>query len=323
MLKLFFALLAAALTFLPGAALAQAWPTKPVKIVVPYPPGGAIDIMARQLSVGLGKALGQSVVVENKSGAGGLIGHDFVAKAPPDGYTLVIAAAGPVAASVKLYKSMPYEPARDFVPVGMVADVDVVFVTGPRLKLNTLADVIRYGKENPGKLRFAINSPGSLHHLLTEHFLNVTGIEATRVPYKGAGQAVVDLLAGHTDVQIESLPVVSAYVKDDRLKVLAVASKQRLKTLGEAPTFAELGHDDMVAAPWYALLAPAGTPREVVARLNTELNKLLKDSSIQDSFEKIGVRPVVSSPEQTAAFMRSETDKWGKVVTKAGIRIDN
>jgi tripartite-type tricarboxylate transporter receptor subunit TctC len=318
------ALLIAGASLLAAApALAQQpWPSKPVKIVVPYPPGGVIDIMARYLSVGLGKALNQNVIVENKAGGGGLIGHDAVAKATPDGYTVVIAAAGPVAASLKLFKSVPYDPARDFAPIGMVADVDVVLVSGPRLKLNSLAEVLKYGKEKPGELRFAINTPGSLHHLMTEHFLTLTGIQATRVPYKGAGQAVLDLLGGQTDLQMESLPVVSAYVKDQKLKVVAVAAQQRLKTVGEAPTFGELGFPTVAAAPWYAMLAPAGTPKEVVTRLNTELNKILRDPATHEAFEKIGARPVTTTPEQTTAFIKSETDKWGKIVTEAGIKID-
>jgi tripartite-type tricarboxylate transporter receptor subunit TctC len=323
-MKSFFAAIAlGAAALASGPALAQGtYPTKPVKIVVPYPPGGVIDIMARYLSVGLGKALGQNVVVENKAGGGGLIGHDAVAKATPDGYTVVIAAAGPVAASLKLFKSVPYDPVRDFAPIGMVADVDVVLVSGPRLKLNSLAEVIRYGKEKPGELRFAINTPGSLHHLMTEHFLNLTGIQATRVPYKGAGQAVLDLLGGQTDLQMESLPVVSAHVKDQKLKVVAVASTQRIKTMADAQTFGELGYPTVAAAPWYAMLSPAGTPKEVVTRLNTELNKILRDPSTHEAFEKIGARPVTTSPEQTAAFLKSETEKWGKIVTEAGIKID-
>lgn len=320
--RLLSGLFLATAALLPGIASADAYPAKPVRIIVPYPPGGAIDIIARYLSGPLGKRLGQSVVVENRSGAGGLIGHDVVAKAAPDGYTLVIAAAGPVAASVKLYKNMPYDPARDFAPIGMVADVDVVLVAGPALKKTSFEELLRHGRANPGKLRFAINSPGSLHHLLTEHFLSLTGIDAIRVPYKGAGQAVVDLLAGHTDVEMESLPVVAEYVKSKRLEVLAVASAERLKTVPDAPTFRELGLPELVAAPWYALLAPSGTPAGVVHRLNTELNAILREDATRESFEKLGVRPVVASSAETASFIQAEAQRWGKVVTQSGIHID-
>jgi tripartite-type tricarboxylate transporter receptor subunit TctC len=293
-----------------------------VKIVVPYPPGGVIDIMARQLSAPLGEGLGQSIVVENRAGAAGLIGHDAVAKAAPDGYTLVIAAAGPIAASVKLYKNMPYDPARDFRPIGMVADVDVVFVASAAMKKESLAEIIKYGRENPGKLRLGINSVGSMHHLLAEQFLTSTAITATRVPYKGAGQAVVDLIAGHIDVEMESLPVVTEYIKSGQLKVLAVASAKRLQTLPEVPTFAEQGLDALVAAPWYALLAPAGTPDDVVSRLNTDLGKALSSSSIKASFGKIGARPVIASSEETSKFIRDETVRWGKVVQESAVRMD-
>jgi tripartite-type tricarboxylate transporter receptor subunit TctC len=301
---------------------AQDYPARPVKIIVPYPPGGVIDIMARQLSVPLSETLGQPVLVENRSGAAGLIGHDAVAKAAPDGYTIVIAAAGPIAASVKLYKTMPYDASRDFAPIGMVADVEVVFVASAAMRKDTLADVIKYGKENPGKLRFGINSVGSMHHLLAEQFLSLTSINATRVPYKGAGQAVVDLVAGHIDVEMESLPVVTEYVKAGQLKVLAVASNNRLRTLPDSPTFGEQGLEALVAAPWYALLAPAGTPAQIVSRLNSELNKALSLPRIEESFANMGVRPVKASSGETSKFIKSETERWGKIVQEAAIKMD-
>lgn len=308
---------------LPGvAAAAEPYPSKPVKIVVPYPPGGAIDILARYLSAPLGKALDQSVIVENRSGANGLVGHGYVAKAAPDGYTLVIAAAGPVAASLKLYKSMPYDATRDFAPVGMVADVDVVLVAGPGQGFRNVDAVLKYARANPGKLKFAINSPGSLHHLVTEHFISVAGISANRIPYKGAGQAVVDLLGGQTDVEMESLPVVSEYIKSGRLNVLAVASEKRIQSLPEVPTFQELGLGDLVAAPWYALLAPAGTPPEIVAKLNAELNKILNEEGTKAAFARLGMRPVVATAADTRRFIGSETERWGKVVTKNNIRME-
>lgn len=306
----------------PWAVAAEAYPSKPIKIVVPYPPGGAIDILARYIAVPLGKALDQSVIVENKSGASGLVGHGYVAKSAPDGYTLVIAAAGPVAASIKLYKTMPYDATRDFTPVGMVADVDVVLVAGPGHGFKSVEEVREYARANPGKLKFAINSPGSLHHLLTEHFLSVAALSANRVPYKGAGQAVIDLLGGQTDVEMESLPVVAEYIKAKRLNALAVASPHRLSSLPHVPTFGELGLNDMVAAPWYALLAPAGTPPQIVERLNTELNKILSDEATQRAFARLGVRPVVASAAQTQQFIAAETDRWGRVVTQSKIQMN-
>lgn len=322
-MKNFFISVILVLTALPwGSVVAQPYPLKPIKIVVPYPPGGAIDILARYIAIPLAKALDQPVIVENRSGAGGLVGHGYVAKSSPDGYTLVIAAAGPVAASLKLYKNMPYDATRDFAPVGMVADVDVVLVAGPAQGFKTVNQLLQYGRANPGKLRFGINSQGSLHHLLTEHFLSLTGTTAIRVPYKGAGQAVIDLIAGHTDVEMESLPVVAEYVKAKRLTVLAVASESRVKTLPDVPTFGELGLKALVAAPWYALLAPAGTPPDILNRLNSELNKILTEDATQRSFAGLGVRPVIKSPEATREFIRAETDKWGNVVTQSDIQMN-
>jgi tripartite-type tricarboxylate transporter receptor subunit TctC len=305
-----------------GPALAQTYPTKPIKLVVPYPPGGVIDLMARYLAVPLSQDLKQSVVVENISGAGGLIGHGAVARAAPDGYTLVLAAAGPVAASVKLYKNIPYDPTRDFTAIGMVSDVDVVLVASKSLPVNSFQEFIRYGRENAGKLSFAINSPGSMHHLLTEQLLALTKIDAIRVPYKGAGQAVMDLLAGRTDVEIESLPVVIEYVKAGRLKVLAVASERRLKNLPDSPTFGELGYKALLSRPWYALLGPAGMPPAVVAKLNAQLNRTLLDPKTQDAFDKLGVRAITSTPAETDAFMRAETEKWNAIIAQTGLHID-
>lgn len=315
-----FAMLAVAA--LVGPVAAQEFPSRPIKIVVPYPPGGVIDIMARTLAAPLQQGLGQPIVVENRAGAGGLVGHGAVARAVPDGYTLVIAAAGPVAASLKLYKSMPYDATKDFAAVGMVGDVEVVMLSSALFKPTSVHEVIKYAKDNPGELKFAINSPGSLHHLLTEDLIATAKIQAIRVPYKGAGQAITDLVAGVTNVQIESLPVAAEFIRSKRLNALAVASKQRSTSLPDVPTLEEIGFAGLAASPWYALLAPAGTPKEIVARLNVELNKALADPAVQASFGKQGARTISTSPQETEQFIREETVRWAKVVEQSGVRID-
>jgi len=203
-----------------------------------------------------------------------------------------------------------------------VADVDVVLVAGPSQNFKNMDGLLQFARANPGKLKFAINSPGSLHHLITEHFLSVASLSANRIPYKGAGQAVIDLLGGQTDVEMESLPVVREYVKAKRLNVLAVASAERLKSLPDVPTFRELGFRDVVAAPWYALLAPAGTPAEIAAKVNGELNKILTQESTQAAFARIGMRPIISTPAETGRFIGTETERWGKVVMRNNIRMD-
>jgi tripartite-type tricarboxylate transporter receptor subunit TctC len=204
----------------------------------------------------------------------------------------------------------------------MVGDVDVVFLTNPSFAPKSVDQVVQYARENPGQLRFAINSLGSLHHLLTEQFIASNKLEVTRVPYKGAGQAVMDLLAGVTNVQIEGLPAAVAHVRSGKLNALAVASAKRIDALPDTPTFDELGMKGLVAAPWYALLAPAGTPQEIVARLNFELNKALARQSVQEAFAKQGARVIPTTPDEAGRFIRSETDRWAKVVTESGVKID-
>jgi tripartite-type tricarboxylate transporter receptor subunit TctC len=304
------------------AAHAQgAWPNRPVRMVVPFPPGGTTDIMARVIAEKLQPVLGQPVVVENRAGAGGVIGTDAVAKAAPDGYTILLSSSAPLAVGLKLFDKLPYDVMRDLTPVSMVGDVPMVLVTSTQFRAQTLKDVIGYAKANPGKLNVALNSLGSQSHLLTELFRVRTGTSINMVPYKGSGPAVVDLIAGTVDANFENLPAVVEHIRSGRLRLIGVLSAKRLDLLPDAPTFVELGMPDFVASPWFAIVAPAGTPREIVARLNTEINRILAAPATREVFAKQGANPVIASPEETGRFFRGEIDKWATIVAETGAKL--
>ncbi|MBN9429507.1 MAG: tripartite tricarboxylate transporter substrate binding protein [Burkholderiales bacterium] len=322
-MKLTFRLLAAlAALFISFAAAAQAWPTRPVKIVVPFPPGGTTDILARMFAERLQGVFGQPFLVENRGGAGGVIGTDAVAKSPPDGYTLLLSSSAPLAVGLKLYKKVPYDAMRDLAPVSMVADVAMVLAVSPGFKATTVNELIAYAKSNPGKLNIALNSLGSQSHLLTELFRVRTGTSFNMVPYKGTGPAVVDLMAGVVDADFENLPAVVEHIRGNRLRALAVLSASRSEVLPNVPTMAELGMSEFVASPWFAIAAPAGTPAPIVARLNEEINKILKAPATRELLAKQGANPVVMTPEETARFFREEIDKWARIVAETGAKLE-
>jgi len=317
-------------SLLAGAAIAlwlpfcaqAAYPEKPVRIVVAYPPGGVVDILARTLAGPLQKALQESVIVENRAGAGGVVGHGQVAKAAPDGYTLLLAAAGPLI-STKMYKNVPYDPVKDYTAIAMVGETNIVLVASDAFKgARSLRELIDYAKANPGKVNLSINSVGSMHHLMSELFMLRAGIKLNRVPYKGAGQVMPDLLAGVVDVHMESLPLIAAHIKSGRLHPLAAAYSKRLDELPATPTFTELGYADINASPWYAVIAPAGLPQNIVTRLNKEINTLLADPEIKEQFAKRGANIVRASPEETARFIHAEIERVGRIVDETGARME-
>ena len=317
-MKILHPFLCAILCAFGGFAQAQPYPSKPVKLVVAYPPGGVVDMVARTIAAPLGAALKESVVVDNRSGAGGFVGHASVAKSAPDGYTLLLAAAGPLV-STKMYKSVPYDPVNDFTSVAMVGETDVLLVASNAFQQRSLAQLVEHAKANPGKVNLSINSIGSFHHLLSELFMLRADIKLSRIPYKGAGQVIPDLLSGVIDVHMESLPLVQQHIKSGRLHPLAVATGNRLETLPDTPTFRELGYADMTGSPWYALIAPAGTPKEIVDRLNRETNELLRQPEIKAQFAKSGVKIVSAGVDETGKFIRAEIQRVGRIVAETGI----
>ena len=304
-----------------AAANAQAYPTRTVRLVVPFPPGGTNDILGRIVSERLQKVLGQSFAVESRGGAGGVIGAEVVAKSAPDGYTLLLASSAPLAVGLSLFKTLPYDVMKDFAPVAMIADVTVVMVAYPGFKPQSVKEVVDYARANPGALRAALPALGSMHHLLTELFRLQTKTQINMIPYKGTGPAVADLMGGVVDVDIENLPAVIGHIRSGRLKAFAVASPERSELLPEVATFKELGYPELVAAPWFALVAPAGTPREIVARLNETVNAFLREPETRALFAKQGANPMVYTPEQTGQLIKQEIDKWAKVVKESGAKL--
>lgn len=304
-----------------ASVFAQAYPHKPVRIIVPYPPGGTNDILGRIIGERLQKALGQAFPVENRSGAGGVIGAEVVAKSDPDGYTLLLSSSGPLAVALDLFQKVPYNVPRDFAPVSMIADVTVVLVSYPGFKPKTVKEVIEYAKANPGGLRVALPALGSMHHLLAEIFRVQAGVKVNMIPYKGTGPAVVDLIAGHVDIDFENLPAVIGHIRSGRLHAMAVASDQRTELLPEVATMRELGIPELSAAPWFALVAPSATPKEIVSRLNKAVNGILADPETKALLAKQGANPVIYTPEQTSTFIRQEIAKWSKAVKDSGAKL--
>ena len=299
--------------------LAQAYPSKPVKLVVAYPPGGVVDIVARTIAGPLGTAIKESVVVENRAGAGGFVGHASVAKSPADGYTLLLSAAGPLV-STKMYASVPYDPVNDFAGIAMVGETDVLMVASGPSQLRSVAQLVERAKASLGKVNLSINSIGSFHHLLSELLMLRAGFQLNRIPYKGAGQVMPDLLSGVVDVHMESFPLVQQHIKSGRLHPLAVATGSRLEALPDTPTFKELGYADMTGSPWYALVAPAGTPKDIIDRLNRELTEVLRQSEIKAQFAKHGVKIVTAGVDDTGQFIRAEIVRVGKIVAETGVK---
>ena len=320
--------LAAAL--LPLAAAAQApWPAKPVRIVVPFAAGGTTDILARALAPELQRAFGQPFVVENKPGAGGNNGAAEVAKAPNDGYTLLMGTVGTHAINPALYPKMPYDHQKDFVPVTLVAGVPNVLVVNPalaqRMGINDVAGLVKALKANPGRLNMASSGNGTSIHLAGELFKAMTGTFMVHIPYRGSGPALIDLIAGNVDLMFDNLPSAMPHIKSGKLKALAVTSGQRSQALPELPTIAEAGGAllrNYEASSWFGLLAPAGTPAEIASRVQQEVAKALAQPAIKERLQAQGAIPSGNTPAEFAKLIDAETKKWAQVVKASGAKID-
>ena len=307
-----------------GGALAQApaYPSKPIRLVVPFPPGGATDILAREVAQKLTEAWGQSVVVDNRPGAGGNIGAELVARAAPDGYTLLMGTVGTHAINASLYAKLPYDHVKDFAPVILVAGVPNVLVVNPALPVNTVAELIAYAKANPGKLNFASSGNGTSIHLSGELFKVMAGVQMTHVPYKGSAPAVADLISGQVQLMFDNLPPSLPQIKAGKLRALAVTSATRAPALPDVPTIAEAGLPGFEASSWFGVLAPAGTPPAIVARLNAEIAKWLASPEAREKLSKQGANAAGGSPEDFAKHIAAETTKWAKVVKDSGAKVD-
>ena len=304
-------------------AHSQTWPAKPVRIVVPFPPGGTTDIVARSLGAELQKMWQQPVVIENKPGAGGNIGADAVAKSAGDGYTLLMGTVGTHAINQALYAKLPYDPVKDFVPVTLCAAVPNVMVINPKLPVNSVAEFIQYAKANPGKLNMASSGNGTSIHLTGELFKTVTGTYMVHFPYRGSAPALTDLIAGNMNVMFDNLPSALPHIKSGRLKALAVTSSVPSAALPGVPTVeAAANLKGFDASSWFGLFAPAGTPRAVVDRIQGDVAKALAVPEVHERFISQGAQPGGDTPDQFAAFIKVETDKWARVVKASNAKID-
>ncbi len=304
-----------------GAAAAQGYPAKAVTIVVPFPPGGTTDVLARTIAQKMNEDWGQPVIVENKPGAGATIGAAQVAKAPADGYTLLMGAVHHAIAT-SVYPKLPYDFQRDFAPVTIVAMVPNVLTVNPGVPAHSVKELIAWGKANPGRLSYGSNGQGTGQHLIGEQFAAMTGLDLLHVPYKGSGPLTTDLIAGQVSMSFDTITPVLPHIKAGKLRALAVTTGKRSAALPEVPTLAESGLAGFDQGTWFGLLAPAGTPKEIVAKLNAEVVKILRMPEVQKRFAEIGAEPVGNSPEAMAAIIRSDTEKYAAVVKKANIRIE-
>ena len=309
----------------PSASSAQAYPSRPLRLIVPFPPGGSTDILARALSQKLAEGLAQPVVIDNRPGAGGSIGAEAAAKAAPDGYTLLMGQLGPLAVSPAIYRNLPYDPVKSFAPVSLMAIVPSVLVVNTSLPFSSAAEVIAYAKANPGKLTYGSAGTGSTSHLTTEYFKLATGTDILHVPYKGVGPMLTDLISGQLSMGINGAPAVMPHVTSGRLRALAVTSLIRVPSLPAIPTLDEAGAGSGLkgfeANGWYGIVAPAGTPREIVARLNAEIRRAVNTPELRARLDAEGAIAATDSPEAFAAFIVSEIARWGSVLKRAGIEM--
>jgi tripartite-type tricarboxylate transporter receptor subunit TctC len=316
-------------TFLVLAAFAGAsaaappdYPTRPIRLVMPYPVGGSIDISGRIVAQQLGENLGQQVVIDNRTGAGGTIGTEVGASAPPDGYTIVMGGTGTLAVSPALERRLGYDPVKDFAPVTLLVTIPYVLVAHPALPANSVKELIALARAQPGKLNYASGGSGSAPHLIGEMFKAAAGLNIVHVPYKGSTPAVNDLMGGQVQMLFTGIPSVSSHLRSGRLKAIGITSAKRTPSLPEVATVAESGVPGFDVSPWFGILAPARTPPALVGRLNAELVKVLQTPSIRDRLTRDGVDAVGNSPREFAAFIAAEITKWSKVVKASGAKVE-
>ena len=317
--------IALSVSLVSGAALAQtapAWPAKPIRLVVTFPPGGSSDASARIVAPKLAERLGQPVVVDNKPGAGGGLGLDLVAKSPADGYTIVLASAGGLTANPALYPNLAYNPVRDFAPITLFGTSPFVLVATAALPANTAKEVVALAKSQVGRLSYASGGSGTAMHLSGELLKSMTGSYILHVPYRGSAPAVMAVMAGDTSLAIADIASIQPQLKSGRLKVIGVLGKERSSLVPDMPTLAESGIPGYESSGWFGILAPAGTPPAVLARLNTEITAVLRLPEIRERFAAAALEPLPSTPEQMAQLMKSEAVKWAKVIKDSGAKVD-
>jgi len=300
---------------------AQAYPDRPVRIIVPTPAGGPVDVMARLVASALPAALGQNVFIENKPGAGNTLGSRLAAEAAPDGYTLMVSAASGLIMSPMIYKTAGYD-ASSFAPIALIAEAPQLLVINPRLPFKSVADLVAYAKANPGKLNYSTGGIGTLPHLAAELFKKETGTNIVHVPYKGGGPALVAVVAGETQMTFDPVATSLQLIKDGKLRALAVAGNNRVAELPDVPTMAESGYRTFTVGAWTALLAPKGTPTPIVAKLNAAVNKALVSEPMKSTLARLGAQPRGGTPQDLAAHMANETKKWKPIVEALNLKVN-
>mgnify|MGYP000184428532 FL=1 len=305
-----------------SVAHAQSYPSKPIRLIVPFPPGGGNDVIARVIAQKLTERLGQQVVVDNRAGANGIVGLQALMQSPPDGYTLAVGAAGPLAVNPSLYDKLPYDPLKDFSPITNMVNYPLLLVVHPSVPAKTTQDLVNLAKAKPKQLYFASPGSGNSGHLAGELLNSMANVQTVHVPYKGQGPALSDLISGQVQMLYSSIPSVLPQVKSGQLNALAVGSAKRVPSLPDIPTISESGVPGYEAYSWVGMVAPAKTPKDIVNRLNREIVDILKQKDVSEKLNQQGALPVGDSPEQFAAYIKAEIDKWGAVVRAANIKAD-
>jgi tripartite-type tricarboxylate transporter receptor subunit TctC len=305
-----------------ATAFGQTYPTKPIKIIVPYPAGGGTDIAARLIGQRLGELLKQSVIIDNRPGANGNIGTDLIAKASPDGYTIGMATPGPVTVGRSLYPKLSYDPEKDLVPIILANDSPIVLVVNSAVPARSMQELVALAKRSPGKLTAALVSTGSVPHLLTELLKSAAGIDVLEVPYKGGSPAATDVMGGQVDMFFSVLPLVLPHINSGKLRPIAVASEKRSVLIPDVPTMREVGYPQVSGSAWNGIVAPAGVPQEIVFKLNAEIAKVVDSPDTRDHFTAMGMEAGSGSPENFARFLHTESQKWAAVVRAANITVE-
>jgi len=304
------------------AQSADNYPNKPIKFIVPYAAGGASDVTSRLLAQAMSPSIGQTVIVENKTGAGGNIGTDFVAKSAPDGYTMLLAYTGPMAINPTLYKNIPFNPLKDFAAVTLVAEAPLLLGVHPSLPVKNVQELIEYAKANPGKIFYGSSGTGGADHLAGDLFMQETGTKIVHVPYKGGAPALRDLVAGNTQMQFMTIPAAIPHIKDGRIRPLAILSNSRFELFPDVPTIAEAGLKGVYVNNTYGVTVPAGTPPAIVNKLNAELVKAVKSPEIVNRFKDLGLVPRYNTPAEFSQFIKDEHVRWAKIVKDSGASVD-
>ncbi|HET6491739.1 MAG TPA: tripartite tricarboxylate transporter substrate binding protein [Burkholderiales bacterium] len=303
-------------------ANAQGFPSRPIRMIVPYAPGGNVDISARIIGPGMGELLGQTIIVENRPGGGGNVGAGLVAKATPDGHTLLVGSSGPLSVNPVVFKDIPYDSVKDFAPVSLVQIVPLVLLVSPKFTVGSVKELLDRAKAQPGKITIASAGTGTTNHFAIELFSAMTGAKLLHVPYKGSGPALSELLGGQVNTMIDQLTSSMGFIKDGKLKVIAVTAAKRVSALPNVPTLAESGVPNYEASTFLGILAPAGTPRALIAKLNAALRKVMDTPAVQERFRGLGADPGGSTPEQFARMIRDELNKWRSLAQRAKLEFN-